>query len=361
VGLSGDLILLDELREHQSWDAWGAITKTTMARAMALILALSNAGDATSIVLRYLRKMAHAALGDPDGINADDPAALLPETTTSRRPRDRRGRLGRRSSSGRPLPAATSGTGTAGRRRTRRWATRSPSAPSPPPPHRPGVDLPHRGLVPVVGGHARGSVPARFVGGVGRRESKRADGAEIALCVDVSWDRSTSPHRPGLHRADGNLHVEVIASRTGTEWVKDWLTDERAFRGGPSAPVAVQAKGAPASSLITGSQRRSASTSSRGAAPTWAPARARSTTSSAPLSVRARETGVRHRSQPILNIAAANAATKPAGDAWWWDRRKSPVDVAPLIAVTGAAWCLTSAMPETPGPSAYEERGLEVV
>jgi hypothetical protein len=73
------------------------------------------------------------------------------------------------------------------------------------------------------------------------------------------------------------------------------------------------------------------------------------------------ETGVRHRNQPILNIAAANAATKPAGDAWWWDRRKSPVDVAPLIAVTGATWCLTSAMPETPGPSAYEERGLEVV
>ena len=70
-GLSGDLILLDELREHQSWDAWGAITKTTMARALALILALSNAGDASSIVLRYLRKMAHAALGDPDGINAD--------------------------------------------------------------------------------------------------------------------------------------------------------------------------------------------------------------------------------------------------------------------------------------------------
>ena len=71
-GLSGDLILLDELREHQSWDAWGAITKTTMARAHALILALSNAGDDTSVVLNYLRKLAHAALGDPDGINAED-------------------------------------------------------------------------------------------------------------------------------------------------------------------------------------------------------------------------------------------------------------------------------------------------
>ena len=41
-GLSGDLILLDELREHQSWDAWGAITKTTMARPAAMIWALSR-------------------------------------------------------------------------------------------------------------------------------------------------------------------------------------------------------------------------------------------------------------------------------------------------------------------------------
>ena len=71
-GLSGDLILLDELREHQSWDAWGSITKTTMARAMALVLCLSNAGDATSIVLRYLRKMGHLGAGDPDGLNAED-------------------------------------------------------------------------------------------------------------------------------------------------------------------------------------------------------------------------------------------------------------------------------------------------
>src|SRR5690606_13558320 len=75
----GDLILLDELREHQSWDAWGAITKTTMARPAAQIWALSNAGDATSVVLRYLRKRAHEVLGDPDGINAkDDPSSLLP-------------------------------------------------------------------------------------------------------------------------------------------------------------------------------------------------------------------------------------------------------------------------------------------
>lgn len=69
-GLSGDLILLDELREQQDWQAWSAITHTTMARPDAMIWGLSNAGDSSSIVLRYLRMMAHKAIGDPDGINA---------------------------------------------------------------------------------------------------------------------------------------------------------------------------------------------------------------------------------------------------------------------------------------------------
>jgi hypothetical protein len=56
---------LDELREHSSWDAWAAISKTTMARLFAQVWAVSNAGDASSIVLRFLRNMAHMALGEP--------------------------------------------------------------------------------------------------------------------------------------------------------------------------------------------------------------------------------------------------------------------------------------------------------
>ena len=66
-GLTGDLILLDELREHQTWDAWAAVTKTTRTRAKAQIWAASNAGDRSSIVLKHLRLLAHVALGDPDG------------------------------------------------------------------------------------------------------------------------------------------------------------------------------------------------------------------------------------------------------------------------------------------------------
>ena len=78
-GLSGDLIMLDELREHQSWDAWAAITKTATARAAAMILCLSNAGDMSSVVLRFLRLACHEALGDPDGLVAESKRqALLP-------------------------------------------------------------------------------------------------------------------------------------------------------------------------------------------------------------------------------------------------------------------------------------------
>jgi len=71
-GLSGDLVILDELREHQTWEAWSAVTKTTMARSRAQVWAASNAGDRTSIVLAHLRRLAHYSLGDPDGINGDD-------------------------------------------------------------------------------------------------------------------------------------------------------------------------------------------------------------------------------------------------------------------------------------------------
>ena len=75
-GLSGDLILLDELREHQTWDAWASVTKTTMARRRAQIWAASNAGDSSSVVLRHLRALAHQALGWPDG---RDGMPLLPD------------------------------------------------------------------------------------------------------------------------------------------------------------------------------------------------------------------------------------------------------------------------------------------
>jgi hypothetical protein len=73
-GFSGDLILLDELREHRVFDAWAAVTNTMNARPFAQAYAFSNAGDATGVVLRYQRALAHRELGWPDG---DDDADVL--------------------------------------------------------------------------------------------------------------------------------------------------------------------------------------------------------------------------------------------------------------------------------------------
>lgn len=65
-GLSGDDVNLDELREHLNWQAWAAVTKTTMARSNAQIWGFSNAGDDKSIVLNDLQAQGRAAVAHPD-------------------------------------------------------------------------------------------------------------------------------------------------------------------------------------------------------------------------------------------------------------------------------------------------------
>jgi phage terminase large subunit-like protein len=78
-GLSVDLLVLDELREHRDWAAWGALTKTTIARPNALVVGISNAGDDQSVVLNSLRSAALAGTDETVGIfewSAPDGCAL---------------------------------------------------------------------------------------------------------------------------------------------------------------------------------------------------------------------------------------------------------------------------------------------
>ncbi len=78
-GLSVDLLILDELREHTNWEAWAALSKTTSARPNALIVGISNAGSDHSLVLNSLREIALAGGDDRVGVfewSAADGAAL---------------------------------------------------------------------------------------------------------------------------------------------------------------------------------------------------------------------------------------------------------------------------------------------
>ena len=63
---------------------------------------------------------------------------------------------------------------------------------------------------------------------------------------------------------------------------------------------------------------------------------------------------LKHLPQPLLDVAASVAVTKPLpGDAWAWDRRKSPLDIAPLVAATGAVWLVSPRADEAKNPQVH--------
>lgn len=361
-GLSGELILLDELREHQTFDAWGAITKTTIARPDAQVWALSNAGDVTSIVLRHLREKAHAALGDPDGITADGPlvdadgAAELEEILGEDFGGDTLGIFEWSAPPGADLDDRDA------------WAQANPA-------------LGHGFVTERTLASARatdpewvfrtecmcqwadGSLVGPFPPGsweAGTDSNSRIDSdSRRTWCVDVSHDRSMSYICVAGFREDGDPHVEVVAQRAGTAWVADWFGEKDSRR---QWPVAVQWRGAPASSLVTDLEAVDGLTLIE-----WQGSALGAGTGAFYDAVRA-ETAegekahrVWHRPQPVLDVPAATAVIKPLGESYVWSRAKSPTDAAPLVAATGALWALTQHAAEKPFRSAYEDSELVVV
>lgn len=65
-------LILDELREHATWDAWNASTNATNAVPTAQVWAITNQGDDTSVVLDALREPAVEALDRPESAAAED-------------------------------------------------------------------------------------------------------------------------------------------------------------------------------------------------------------------------------------------------------------------------------------------------
>lgn len=366
-GLAGDLILLDELREHQSWDAWGAITKTTMARALAIILALSNAGDASSIVLRYLRRSGHEALGDPDGILADAPGLELAEGPPPEAEDAADDSLAIFEWSAPPGCSMDDRDG---------WAAANPSL---------GWAVTERAIMAarrtdpewvfrteVLCQWNDGATEGPFPPGSWEAGTDSAsaipDAEPVTFCVDTEHDRSRSYIAAAGRRADGGVHVEIVAARYGLEWTLEWLAD-RATAETPLR-VVVQARGAPVSGLIAQLRELEHVDVIEWGGPdlggacgrfydgvrahVWTPDRAAGETEAH------RPQRIWHLPQPVLDVQAATAVTKPLGEAWVWNRKDSPHGAAALMAVTGAAWDVMRPA-ETVQVSAYEDGALMVV
>ncbi|WP_224778773.1 hypothetical protein [Leucobacter sp. Psy1] len=306
-GLTFDLVFVDEILKHKTWAAWSALSKTTLARPRPQLIAASNTGDVTSIVQKHLHDEAIKHLADPttrvglfwwsppDGMPLDTPEAwaysnpsmgyLITEDAI------------KNAWSTDPAPVFQSEVGNL-------FIDAASMGPFQPGKWQDGLDI----------------------------LSRRAEGAEVYICIEVSHNRQLAHIGFAAWREDGNAHVGIMASRPGTDWIVPWLTaDERTFT---PAGITFQTKGAPVSSLVGAFDKARLNVTEWGG-----PDLGRAT---GQLLDGVNLGKVFHREQPLLDVAAGSAVTKQLGDGHVIDRKNSPGDASPISAVAGAYWLLNN-------------------
>lgn len=308
--LSVDLAMLDELREHQNWLAWNAIVPTTTARPRSLVVTASNAGDATSVVLRSLRDGCVGRI--LSGATADTRTALFewsaPDDVD---PLDQH-----------YWPQANPAMGylfDADSLIGRAEAMHDNVA---------GFRTEH--LCQWVDALEPGIIPAEAWSATTDPYSARAEDAPVYASVDINFTRTKAYVGVAARRPDGKLHIEVAAAERGTEWIIDWFTERR----DRFAAVVVQARGAPASGLIDALRDTGLEVLELGGP---------ELTKAYGQAFDALTQGdMMHRPAPVLDAAAESARAKILGDSWVIDRKNSPVDASPLVACIQAAWAEAS-------------------
>lgn len=383
-GFTGGRVLLDELREHQSWDAWGAITKTTMAVQDAQVITLSNAGDDNAVVLNHLRMEAHKAVGDPDGIYREHQelalAADLERMADEIEDFDPDEFLDQ---FGDDLAifewSAVPGCSLTDRDQ---WAQANPSL---------GYTITERTIASALRTDPevvfRTEVLCQKVDGSIKGDGFAADtwpkteitlpegvkpNSELALMharihqivgkVRVAFELSSN-RRWGYvcvagWRADEHAQVEVAHRQAGDHWLKAWLMDPQ--RRGTIEMLVGQGRGAPASPTLAELKEAYEDPEDPFDVPVRLLEGPEVPASYARIHDWVRDGKVWHFKQPALNTAAVHGRTKRAGDGKMWDRTGSPVDIAPLVGCSEALYVLTEES-QAPRRSAYADRGLVTV
>lgn len=308
-GLSGDLIVLDELREHQNWQAWGAVTKTTMARHAAQVWGLSNAGDRESVVLDALRRRAVDATTQPGRF--DDTSLGIFEWSAP--------------------PNCDLGDRDG-------WASANPS-----------LGHPNGVSVAAIRSALSTDPEAVFRTEVLCQWVDRIEDAVIepgtwlalsvgvqpmtapALAVEVALDRSSATIGAAWHVND-RVHVEIVEDAAGVAWVPKRIAEliER-YDGG----CVVLDAGTEAVGLADELESRGLNVQRINGA-------ARIAACGAFYDL-ATNGGLSHNGDPAIDVAIANARWKNVGDgARVFSRRRSAGDIAALYAVVLAQHGLTA-------------------
>jgi hypothetical protein len=336
--LTADIVILDELREHLGWEAWNAITPTTIARPYGQVVCASNAGDARSIVLRSLKDQATQKINNNDtddsktgyyewsvpmDVEPGDPAYWWLANPAMGWLTDEYGNQ--------PFTLET----LLGKYENMQFT------------NMPGfrteylcqwVDTLQPGIIPLE--HWKGTMDPN---------SCRAPDATVYACVDVDYNRSKAYISIAARRSDGKLHFEVVAAMRGTEAVIPWFNDVRPGTTTPRkqlfAAVAVQVRGAPVSDLVEPMKAAGIPVLEWGGSDL--------ATGTARFFDHLKQRTAEHRPQPVLDRSAEGTVARNLGDSMVLDRRGSPVDAAPLVSCAGAVWAESMGAPEKPNPQIH--------
>lgn len=142
------------------------------------------------------------------------------------------------------------------------------------------------------------------------------------FAVDVAPDLSWTSIGVAARRADGLVHLELVEHLSGTGSAVDVLG--RIFDK-HRVPVLVDPR-SPAGGLIADLVRSGVGVVEVSTLD--------SVKACASLQQAVANGVVRHRGDGPLDAAVVNAAVRSSGDGWIWARRRSSVDISPLVAVT---------------------------
>jgi hypothetical protein len=341
-GFSGECVVMDELREHQSWHAWSAASNTTLAKPRGQVFGVSNAGDRASIVLRHLREVALAALeeraADLDGemdVDSETMGIFEWSAPDDIDVRDRDGWYSANPSLGHTITERSIATALAG----------------------PEVEFRTEVLCQWVnavgvGPFPNGSWEATRVETVTRDTSRTA-----TYCLDVSFDRTWSSIALAFWDTEGRRRVELAAHRPGTEWIVGWFLSPK--RRITPEHITLQSRGAPATSMLGELERAGLTVTPWEGAELGVASGVFFDAMRLAVDEDDPRLTLTHGMQQPLDVAAVTAKIKPLGDGWGIDRKGSLEDAAPLVAAMGAVWLLNT-NPESTG-SAYDDEDASVL
>jgi hypothetical protein len=173
------------------------------------------------------------------------------------------------------------------------------------------------------------------------KDTSSAVGGGLVFAVECPPDRrSATVVVAGRNTAD-KVHVEVVASSSGTGWVATWVAD----RVGRHGVVTVRIDpGGPAGALMAeltaaGVEVEPVATRELAQACGW-------------LDTSIREGGIAHLGQAEMDRAVQAARARPLGESWAFERRGS-TDMSALVAAAIAGYTVAGGGEKRPEFFAY--------